>query len=69
MAVPAAHRLAVGAAGALPVRVTGQHQTAMGLAGVDPAEAGGGEGDEQPGMPCHALGDALPPFNPAARSW
>ena len=50
VAVPAAIPQAVGAAGTLPVGVTGQHQPPLGLAGVDPAEAGGGEGHEQPRM-------------------
>jgi hypothetical protein len=57
--MPAAGPGAVGAAGALPMRVTGQHQPALGLAGVDPAEAGGGEGHEQPRMLRDAVGDAL----------
>jgi hypothetical protein len=42
VAVPAAGPPAVGAASTLPVRVAGQHQAPLGLAGMDPAEAGGG---------------------------
>ena len=50
VAVPAASPGAVRAAGTLPVGVAGQHQPPLRLAGVDPAEAGGGEGHEQPRM-------------------
>jgi hypothetical protein len=59
MAMPAASPLAVRAAGTLAVRMAGQDQPPLGLARVDPAEAGGGEGDEQPRMGGHRLGDAL----------
>ena len=59
VAVPAAIPVAVGATGTLPVGVAGQHQPPLRLARVDPAEAGSGEGHEQPGMGRHRLGDAL----------
>ena len=59
MALPAASPPAMRAALALPVGVAGEHQQPLGLAGVDLAEAGGGEGDEQPRMPGHRLRDAL----------
>ena len=59
VAVPAAIPVAVGAADTLAVWVAGQHQAALGLASVDPAEARGGEGHEQPRMLAHRLGDAL----------
>ena len=59
VAVPAAIPDAVRAAGTLPVGVAGQHQPPLRLAGVDPAEAGSGEGHEQPRMRRHRLGDAL----------
>jgi hypothetical protein len=59
VAVPAAIPQAMRAAGTLPVRVAGQHQPPLGLAGVDLAEAGGGEGDEQPRVPADAVRDAL----------
>ena len=52
----------MGAAGTLAVRVAGQYQPPLGLAGVDPAEAGGGEGHEQPEMDGHRVGDALAAF-------
>src|SRR5215217_574051 len=48
VAVPAAIADAVGAASGLAMRVAGQYQAALGLARVDPAEAWGGEGHEQP---------------------
>jgi hypothetical protein len=64
MAVPAAIPEVVGAAGALPIGMAGQYQAAPGLAGVDPAEGWGGEGHEQPGVPCHRLGDSLAPLEP-----
>jgi hypothetical protein len=60
--MPAACSEAVGAAGSLAVGVAGQHQPASCLPGVDPPKAGGGEGDEQPRMPGHGLGDALATF-------
>jgi hypothetical protein len=59
VAVPAASPLAVGASGALPVGVTRQHQPALRPAAVDVAEAGGGEGHEQPRMAADRLGHAL----------
>jgi hypothetical protein len=62
--VPAARSEAVWAAGSLAVGMAGQHQPAFGLPGVDPPEAGGGEGDEQPWMPGHGLGDALAALEP-----
>jgi hypothetical protein len=62
MAMPAARPQAVGAASTLPVRPTGQHQPALRLAGVDPAEAGGGDGHEQPWMLADRLWDALAAF-------
>src|SRR4029450_9604110 len=46
------------AASALPVWVAGQHQPPLGLPAVDAAEAGGGEGHEQPRMLADAVGDA-----------
>jgi hypothetical protein len=64
MAMPAASPGAVRAAGTLSVRVTRQDEAALSLAGVDPAEARGGEGDEQPRMPSYALGDALAALEP-----
>jgi hypothetical protein len=65
MAMPAAIPGAVRAASALPVGVAGQHQPPLGLAGVDPAEAGGGEGHEQPRMLADRLGDALAALQPS----
>jgi hypothetical protein len=59
MAVPAAIAEAMRAAGALPMGMAGQHQPPLRLPGVDLAEAGGGEGHEQPRMPADGLGDAL----------
>jgi hypothetical protein len=59
MAVPAAIAEAVRAAGTLAVRVAGQHEASLGFAGVDSAEARGGEGDEQPRMPRDRLRHAL----------
>jgi hypothetical protein len=59
VAVPAAIPLTMRTASTLAVRVTGQHEATLGLAGVDAAEAGGGEGHEQPRMGGHRLRDAL----------
>ena len=59
MAMPAAIPVAMRAARHLPIRVAGQHQPALGLAGVDLAERWGGEGHEQPRMLRDAVGDAL----------
>jgi hypothetical protein len=59
VALPAAHPPAVRAPLPLPVGVAGEPQQALGLPGMDPAEGGSGEGDEQPRMPAHGLGDAL----------
>ena len=53
------------AAGTLPVRVAGQHQPALDLAGVDPAEGWRGEGDEQPRMLADAVRDALATLQPS----
>jgi len=64
MAVPAAIPQAMWAPVPLTVRVTGQHQAPLGLAGVDPAEAGGGKGHEQPRMHADRLGDALAALEP-----
>ena len=64
VAVPAAIPEAVRAAGTLAVRVAGQHQPPLRLPRVDPAEAGGGEGHEQPRMPADRLGDALAALEP-----
>jgi hypothetical protein len=59
VALPAASPLAMRALLALPVGMAGEHQQPLDLAGVDSAEGWRGEGDEQPGMGCHRLGDAL----------
>jgi hypothetical protein len=67
MAVPAAGPLAVGAAVALAVGVAGQDEAPLGLAGVEAAEAGGGEGHEQPRMGGHRLGDELRTAGPLDR--
>jgi hypothetical protein len=64
MAMPAAIPYTVRAAGTLPVGTAGQHQAALGLAGVDPAEAGGGEGHEQPRMLADRVGHALAALEP-----
>jgi hypothetical protein len=53
------------AAGTLPMRMAGQHQPPLGLAGVDPAEARGGEGHEQPRMLVDRLGHALAALEPS----
>ena len=62
MAVPAAIPQAMRAAGTLAVRMAGQHQASLGSAAVDPAEAGRGEGHEQPRMLTDAVRDALAPL-------
>jgi hypothetical protein len=67
VAMPAAIPRAMPAAGTLPVGVTGQHQAALGLAGVDPAEAGRGEGHEQPRMLVDRLRDALAALEPGGQ--
>jgi hypothetical protein len=67
MAMPAAIPHTVGAAGTLAVRVAGQHQPPLGFAGVDLAEAGGGEGHEQPRMLRDRLGDALAALQPGSQ--
>ena len=67
VAVPAAIPDAVGAAGTLAVGVTGQHQPPLRLARVDAAEAGGGEGHEQPRMLADRLGDALAALEPGGQ--
>jgi hypothetical protein len=65
VAVPAAIPGAVGAAGAMPVGVAGQHQPPLRLAGVNAAEAGGGEGHEEPRMRGDRLGHALTTLEPS----
>src|SRR5687768_9829300 len=65
MAVPAAIPQAMWAPVPLTVRVTGQHQAPLGLAGVDPAEAGRSKGHEQPRMLTDRLGDALATLEPS----
>jgi hypothetical protein len=65
VAVPAAIPQAVGAAGALAVRPAGQHQPPLRPLAVDLAEAGGGEGDEQPRMLPDRLGDAFAALQPS----
>jgi hypothetical protein len=67
VAMPAAIPCAMRAASALPVGMAGQHQAALGLAGVDPAEAGRGEGHEQPRMLVDRLGDALAALQPGGQ--
>jgi hypothetical protein len=62
--VPAAIPRAMRATSALPMGMAGQHQAALGLAAVDPAEAGSGEGHEQPRMLVDRLGDALAALQP-----
>ena len=47
--------------------MTRQHQAALRLAGVDSAEAWGGEGHEQPRMGGHGLGDALAALEPSGQ--
>ena len=59
MAMPAAIPQTVRAGDTLAVGPTGQHQASLSLASVDSAEAGRGEGHEQPRMPGHRLRDAL----------
>jgi hypothetical protein len=56
-----------GAAGTLAVRVAGQHQPPLGFAGVDLAEAGGGEGHEQPRMLADRLRNALAALEPGGQ--
>src|SRR5215218_2466938 len=51
----------------LPVGIAGVDQPTLSLAGVDLAEAGGGEGDEQPRMAGHGVGDALAAFQPSGK--
>jgi hypothetical protein len=63
--MPAAIAHTMGAAGTLPVGMAGQHQPPLGLAGVDPAEAGSGEGHKQPRMLSHRFGDALAALEPS----
>jgi hypothetical protein len=65
--MPAAIPRAMRAAGTLPMGMAGQHQTPLGLAGVDPAEARSGEGHEQPRMLVDRLGDALAPLEPGGK--
>src|SRR5215211_1056877 len=67
VAVLAAGRLTMRAALTLPVGIAGVDQPTLSLAGVDLAEAGGGEGDEQPRMAGHGLGDALAAFQPSSK--
>src|SRR5215218_6292912 len=67
VAVPAAGRLTMRAALTLPVGIAGVDQPTLSLAGVDLAEAGGGEGDEQPRMAGHGVGDALAAFQPSGK--
>jgi hypothetical protein len=67
MTVPAASLYPVRAASGLPVGVAGQHQPALRLARVDPAEAGRGEGHEQPRMLADRLGDALAALEPGGQ--
>jgi hypothetical protein len=67
VAMPAASPVAVRTASALPEGVTGQHQPALRLAGVDLAEAGRGEGHEQPRMLSYRLGDALAALEPGGQ--
>ena len=67
MAASAASRQAMRAAGTLPVGVARQHRPPLGLAGVDLAERRGGEGDEQPRMGGHRLGDTLATIEPGGK--
>jgi hypothetical protein len=67
VAVPAPIPHTMWAAGALPVRVTGQHQPPLRPARVDSAEARGSEGHEQPRMRGHGLGDALATLEPSGQ--
>ena len=64
VAVPAAIPHTVRAAGTLPVGVTRQYEAPLRLPGVDPTEAGGGEGHKQPRMGGHAFRDALAALEP-----
>jgi hypothetical protein len=64
MTMPAAHPRTVGAAGALPIRMAGQHPPSLRPAGVHAAEAGRGEGHKQPRMLSDRLGDALATLQP-----
>jgi hypothetical protein len=64
MALPAVESSAVWTPLALPIGMTGEHQQPLGLAGVDPAEGGGGEGHEQPWMASHPLRDTLAAAQP-----
>jgi hypothetical protein len=59
VALPAAGPAAVRAPLALPVGMARVDQQPLRPAGVHRTEGGGGEGDEQPRMPAHHLGDAL----------
>jgi hypothetical protein len=67
VAMPAASPGAMRTAGTLAVGVTRQHQPPLRSARVDAAEAGGGEGDEQPRMGGHRLGDALAALQPGGQ--
>jgi hypothetical protein len=64
VAMPAASPGAMRAAGTLAVGVTRQHQPTLRFPRMYAAEAGGGEGDEQPRMGGHRLGDALAALQP-----
>ncbi len=65
MPMPAAIPGAVGAASTLPVGMAGQHQPPQRLSTVDAAEAGSGEGHEQPRVLGHRLRDALAALQPS----
>jgi hypothetical protein len=64
MAMPAASPLAVRAAGTLAVRMAGQDQPPLGLARVDPAEAGAVKVTNSRGWEATVSGTPLPPFRP-----
>ena len=65
VAVPAAIPHTVRAAGTLPVGVTRQYEAPLRLPGVDPTEAGGGEGHKQPRMGGHRLGHSFATAQPS----
>jgi hypothetical protein len=67
MALPAAQPPAMRAGSTLPIGVAGEHQQPLGLAGVDPAKGGGGEGHKQSRMGADRLGDALATAQPSGQ--